>query len=393
MKGFIYGQTEYNILASCNRLDEYIGFACEADFDFLTITDSNLYGCYKFYKKCKEVNIKPIIGLEYTFVCDDSYQAKALLYAKNNQGFKELIKITTRVKIEGINTINDILEYNNIYIIYVFNDSYLERLFLKREFEMLDSILSSLNSNSFIGVSYTNKLEKLDVNSRMEEYALNHNIKTIPIHQCYYPKNKDYCICEALSLINNKPLQIGEYDDYSFDSNPVSDKRIDDFIDSINLDLFNEKIELPKYPNTNGASSDRFLRALCYKGLEKRGFYNDTYLKRLNYELDVIHKMGYDDYFLIVWDFIKYSKKNNILVGPGRGSAAGSLVAYSIGITEVNPIEYDLLFERFLNPERVSMPDIDTDFPDINRDDVIKHVQDIYGKDHICNISDRKSVV
>lgn len=387
MKGFIYGQTEYNILASCNRLDEYIGLAREASFDFLTITDSNLYGCYKFYKKCKEASINPIIGLEYTFICDDSYEAKALLYAKNNQGFKELIKITSRVKIDGINSINDILEYKNIYIIYVFNDSYLERLFLKREFAMLDSFLASLDSNSYIGVSYTNKLEKLDVNSRMEAYAKERNIKTIPVHQCYYPKNKDYCICEALSLINNKPIQIGEFDDYSFDSNPIEDERIESFVNSISLNLFNEKIELPKYPHTNGVSSDRYLKALCYKGLERRGFYNDNYLNRLNYELDVIHKMGYDDYFLIVWDFIKYSKKNDILVGPGRGSAAGSLVAYCLGITEVNPIEYDLLFERFLNPERVSMPDIDTDFPDIKRDDVIKHVQDIYGKDHICNIS------
>ena len=387
MKGFIYGQTEYNMLSSCNRLDDYISMAKAASFDFLTITDSNLYGNYKFYTKCIANNIKPVIGLEYTFIEDDSYESKVLLYAKNNLGYKELLKITTLVNTIGIKDLNDIINYKNIYYIYVFNDSYLERLFYKREYKLLDEKLSQFNNDWYMGVSYTNKLDKIDINTRIEKYVMDRNIKTLPIHKCIYPSNKDACICEALARIGNKEFTVGEFDDYSFDSNPLVDERIDTFINSINLDLFKEKIELPKFPNNKGISSFKYLEALCFKGLEKRGFNNHLYINRLNYELSVIHKMGYDDYFLIVWDFIKYSKNNGILVGPGRGSAAGSLVAYCLGITEVNPIEYDLLFERFLNPERISMPDIDTDFPDVDRDRVIKHVEELYGKDHVCNIS------
>lgn len=113
----------------------------------------------------------------------------------------------------------------------------------------------------------------------------------------------------------------------------------------------------------------------------------NKYFQRLDYELNVINKMGYNDYFLIVWEFIKYAKQSDILVGPGRGSAAGSLVAYCLGISEVDPLKYNLLFERFLNPWRISMPDIDTDFPDDKRDLVIEHVKNVYGEDHVCNIS------
>lgn len=386
MKGFIYGQTEYNLLHSCNKLDDYINMAKEASFDFLTITDSNLYANYKFYTKCKELNIKPIIGLEYNLVIDN-FNSKLLLYAKNNLGYKELLKITKRVQVDKINTLSDLDEYHNIYIVYVFNDSYIESLYLRRDFKLLDEILNTFDDRFYFGVSYTNKLSKVDLNLKIENYVKSKNIKTLPIHKCIMPKNQDTCICEALATIRNYKFEVSDLDDYSFDSNPTEDKRIDEFINSIDLNLFTEKIKLPKYKNTHNVESDIFLKALCYKGLEKRNRYNDLYLARLNYELNVIHKMGYDDYFLIVWDFILYSKKNNILVGPGRGSAAGSLVAFCLGITDVDPIEHDLLFERFLNPERVSMPDIDTDFPDDKRNDVINHCKELYGEDHICNIS------
>lgn len=389
MRGFLYGQTEYNLLSNTNHLDDYVNLAKECSFDFLSITDSNLYGSYKFYKKCISNGIKPIIGLEYTFITEDQNLSKVLLYAENNEGYKNLLKISTRVKTEGINTLDDLLEYkNNILFIFVFNDSFIERLIINKNYGILDEFLANINRFSgYIGVSYTNKLVKLELTKFIENYTKNHNIECLPIHQCKYLKKEDLCIYDALTKIAGINDHITEFDDFSFDLNPLNDDRIISFVNKINLDLFKDNIKLPKYPNTKGKPSKEYLYALCHKGLEKRGKYINQYVSRLNYELSVINKMGYDDYFLIVWDFIKYAKNNNILVGPGRGSAAGSLVSYCLGITEVDPIPYDLLFERFLNPERISMPDIDTDFPDIHRDDVINHVKELYGEKHVCNIS------
>ncbi|MDE6047074.1 MAG: DNA polymerase III subunit alpha, partial [Anaeroplasmataceae bacterium] len=182
---------------------------------------------------------------------------------------------------------------------------------------------------------------------------------------------------------------VKDYEDYSFDKAPLSVEELEEFVNQIQLDLYPKKFYLPSYPNTKGASSIDYLKSLCSKGLYRRrkGKISSKYQTRLAYELSIIEKMGYSDYFLIVWDFILYAKKKGILVGPGRGSGAGSLVAYCLGITEIDPLEYDLLFERFLNPERISMPDIDTDFPDTYRDDVIQYVNKLYGEKHVCNIS------
>ena len=160
---------------------------------------------------------------------------------------------------------------------------------------------------------------------------------------------------------------------------------------NVSSDIIKEEYPLPKYPNKFGVGSMEYLSSLCNKGLTKRisgtNKNYDEYKKRLEHELEIIKKMGYEDYFLIVWDFVKFAKKNDILVGVGRGSAPGSLVAYSLGITDLDPLEYNLLFERFLNPERVSMPDIDIDFPDDKRDFVINYVKEKYGSEHVCYIS------
>lgn len=390
MKGFLYGQTEYNMLENTNRLDDYISMAIANSFDFLTITDTNLYGNYKFYKKCIKENIKPIIGLEFSYKTEDQNYSKVIFYAKNNNGYKNLLKISSEAQINGLDDLDKALEFtDDLFTIFIFNDSFLERLLYSKEYSILDEYLNKIKNinDSYIGVSFTNKLNKLDLNMEMVKYSTNFNINCVPVHQCKYLANKDVVIYEALSLIGGKEVNVLEYEDYSFEVNPLQNDNIDYIISNINLNLFNEKIELPKYPNTKGVSSKEYLGALCHKGLEKRNKCYNNYLDRLNYELNVIDKMGYNDYFLIVWDFIKYAKQNKILVGPGRGSAAGSLVSYVLGITEVDPIEYDLLFERFLNPERISMPDIDTDFPDVSRDLVIEHVKQLYGDKHVCNIS------
>lgn len=390
MRGFLYGQTEYNMLSNANRLDDYISMAKRCSFTFLSITDSNLYGHYKFYTKCIKEGIKPIIGLEVSFKTEDNNYSKAIIYAKNNNGYKSLLKISSYVKLHELEKIEEIKQYDDgISVIFIFNDSYIERAISCKDFNLLAEYFNRILifADSYVGISYNNKLNNGAHIKIMESYAADNNINILPVHQCKYLDPNDSRVYEALCAIGGKEHKLSIYEDYSFYKNPDDDKRLDEFISSINLTLFNEKINLPKYPNTKGVNSKSFLEALCYKGLAKRGVSNPIYSERLKYELSIIDKMGYNDYFLIVWDFIKYSKQNNILVGPGRGSAAGSLVAYTLGITEVDPIKYDLLFERFLNPERVSMPDIDTDFPDIYRDQVINHVKDTYGKTHICNIS------
>ena len=227
----------------------------------------------------------------------------------------------------------------------------------------------------------------------------NYGYKCLPLHKTLYLESNDYEVYNALCDIEGNNNKVLEIDDFSFPKTLEEFSGYEDLfvelenvISQIDLVIFNKKIDLPHFPNNKSISSKDYLVGLCNKGLQKRLTQNNisdtaTYQQRLQFELDVIHNMGYDDYFLIVWEFIKYAKQSDILVGPGRGSAAGSLVAYCLGITEVDPIKYNLLFERFLNPQRISMPDIDTDFPDDKRDSVIAHVRDFYGKTHVCNIS------
>ena len=387
MKGFLYGKTEYSFLSPI-RIDQYIEMAKKNHFDFLTITDPNMYGVYKFYKKCIKSNIKPIIGLEYkySYLNNDS---KLILYAKNNNGYIALNKISMESNVNNETSLDILKEYkNNLIIIFPFLDSILEELLYKRQFDDLDSLISIINDlDGYIGISYTNKIHKFNIIKEIEEYINNKKIKTVNIHECNYLIPEDKIIYEALNKINQTNLELNEYDDYSFLVHGTDDDSIDNLINEINLNLFNEHVPLPSFPKRDNMTSKELLIDLCNRGLVRRKKGNQKkYIERLNYELDVISKMGFCDYFLIVWDFIRYAKQNNIFVGPGRGSAAGSLVAYTLGIVDVDPLEYNLLFERFLNPGRSKMPDIDTDFPDNERFNVIEYVKNFYGENSVCGI-------
>lgn len=393
MKGFLYGQTEYNLLNNSIHLKDYVQTAKKHAFTFLSITDKNLHGTYKFYKACKENGIKPVIGLEISYMDDDGLASVLLAYALNEAGYKNLLKISTYLacneKPYGLSFLEPYRE--QIAFIAVYNSSILERLYYSKAMQDLESKLIQLNSffDFYVGYSYTNRLDRLNSNQEIRELANKKNIRTLPLHNCRYLMSSDVIIYEALTQISGEPVNVKDYEDYSFDLTPLCTEELEQFVSQIQLDLYPNKFYLPTYPNTKGLTSIEYLTSLCNKGLyrRKKGNINSTYQQRLNYELSVIHRMGYSDYFLIVWDFIRYAKKKNILVGPGRGSGAGSLVAYCLGITEIDPLKYDLLFERFLNPERISMPDIDTDFPDTYRDDVIQYVNQLYGSKHVCNIS------
>ena len=393
MKGFLYGQTEYNLLNNSIHLNDYIKKASDCSFTFLSITDKNLHGSYKFYTECKKNNIKPIIGLELKYKDDDNFNSIILAYAKNNTGYKNLLKLSTfKNTNDMINVIEELKKYQSgLAFIMVLDECILERYYISKAYKELDNKIQELNNigDFYLGYSYTNRFGKKEYYKLIVNYLKERNIKCLPIHNSRYLEKRDSIIYESLRKIDGSNISIKEDEDYSFNSDPYIDSELINFINSINLDLYQTHSYLPKYPNTKGIESDIYLKSLCLKGLEKRlnNHVTKIYVDRLNYELSVIHKMGYDDYFLIVWDFILFAKKNKILVGPGRGSAAGSLVAYCLGITDVDPLKYGLLFERFLNPERISMPDIDTDFPDNKRDEVIKYVNDLYGPKKVCYIS------
>ncbi len=376
MIGFFYGQTEYTYLQNSIKLEDYVKHVVDYEYDFVTIADSNMHGYYKFYKLCIQYNIKGVIGLKIKI--NDSYY---LIYAKNDNGIKLLYDLTLIQE-----------ETNNIPI---------EKLYNTKE----DIFMVSIQSESFINCSTDTILKSINklLNNNIDfYYGVNSsndiipNTKYLPISRTSYLDKEDKKVLNTLRKIGNFNEEVNDCYLKSKEELNANFKDIElDFstvISNIEYNLFKEEISLPTYDN-NIDSSDNYLKELTLKGLKKRLTTLDKldkysiYEQRVLYELNIISSMKYSDYFLIVWDFIKYSKQNGILVGPGRGSSAGCLVSFCIGITEIDPIQYDLLFERFLNPNRITLPDIDLDFPDNKREQVIQYVKDKYSKDNVCYIS------
>ena len=357
----LYIKTDYSLLSSLIKIDDLIENLKKKNITSCAIVDDNLYGTMEFIKKARANNIKPIIGLDLKNI---------LLYAKGKDGYYNLVKIET---LKNKNELNlDILKkYNQDLICICFND---------KDYELYKEIYSDI----YLGVS----------NSKDEDkYS---DFDTVYINKTLYLEKPLYKYLPYIFMIRDGKtisdgLEFVYQDNYLFDNDEVitkvSIKSLNNTLkisDTCNIE-FKKDLFMPKY---DVEDSRKYLRELSMKGLMRRLNNNvsEDYLKRLNYELDIILKMHFEDYFLVVYDYIKYAKQHNILVGPGRGSAAGSLVSYCLGITDVDPLKYDLLFERFLNPERVTMPDIDTDFPDDKRDEVIKYVTEKYGRDNVAGI-------
>ncbi len=368
----LYVKTNYSLLSSLISIDNLLHFLKNHNYSQVAITDNNMFGVMEFYKKCKCLNIKPIIGLEISLENDT-----ILMYAKDYVGYKTLIKLST-IQSERKVEINDILKYHNSVIVIV-------PVQFLNTYKLLISIIDELylgysnNKEENVAKSITNNIvflrKNLYINENDSEYLkylyMIKDGKTIADNVNYEVDNFSLDIPNIYELTSNEGL---------FTTNKIADL--------CNLEFPKSELLLPIYSETNGLSSHEYLVKLSSFGLNKRfqGKVRESYVNRLNYELDIILKMGFSNYFLVVYDFIKYAKKNKILVGPGRGSGAGSLVCYSLGITDIDPIKYDLLFERFLNPERVTMPDIDTDFPDIYRDQVIDYVVNKYGSKRVSGI-------
>ena len=360
MKSLIKVTTEYSLLESMIKIDKLMSFCKENNISACGMCDNNLFGVIEFYEKCLKNNIKPLIGLEIKVT-----NLKLYLYAKNYSGYQNLIKLNTIAQQREISLFDLENLSDNLILIIPYNSIEL--------FKEVKNIFKTI----YIG--YKNEIEYKNASLINDKVIFLRDIKSLNVEDAKY--------LNYLNMIkNNTSISNFQFIDYQINAYNTSDKDdTKDFVDEINIEIHNDKNYIPKY---DCEDSYAHLKNLTQKGLSKRldGNINKEYQERLDYELSVIKKMGFVDYFLIVYDYVLYAKKNGILVGVGRGSAAGSLVSYTLGITDIDPIKYNLLFERFLNPERVTMPDIDIDFENNKRDLVINYVKNKYGKDKVAGI-------
>ena len=346
--------TDYSLLKSLIKIPDLINFLLEKNIKVCGICDDNLYGVFDFYNACKNNGIKPIVGLSIKVNDLEIY-----LYAKNYLGYKNLLKIHT-IKEKRDLLLEDLIKYKeNILVILPYESR---------------SIYNEINNIFNVYMGYKSNIERIN--------ELKVTSKVVFVNDIRFLKKEDMPYMKYLDLLRKDEIKDYSNCYYLCDSEYLG--VVDEFINQIELEfIFNEKY-IPKYID----NSYEFLKNLSFKGLNKRlnGNVSDKYIKRLEYELDVINKMGFCDYFLIVADYVNYARENNIIVGTGRGSAVGSLVSYCLKITDVDPIKYNLLFERFLNPERISMPDIDIDFEHEKRMDVINYCIEKYGSKRVAPI-------
>lgn len=360
MKSLIKVTTEYSLLESMIKIDELMSFCKENNISACGICDNNLFGVIEFYEKCLKNNIKPLIGLELKVT-----NLKLYLYAKNYSGYQNLIKLNT------------IAQQREISLFDL--DNFSDNLILIIPYNSIELFKEVKNIFKTIYIGYTNEIEYKNASLINDKVIFLRDIRSLNVEDAKY--------LNYLNMIkNNTSISNFQFIDYQTNAYNTSDKDdTKDFVDEINIEIHNDKNYIPRY---DCEDSYTHLKNLTQKGLNKRlgGNITKEYQERLDYELSVIKKMGFVDYFLIVYDYVLYAKKNGILVGVGRGSAAGSIVSYTLGITDIDPIKYNLLFERFLNPERVTMPDIDIDFENNKRDLVINYVKNKYGKDKVAGI-------
>ena len=353
-------KTHYELLSSLIKIEDLITFAKTNNITALGITDSNMFSCMDFFNACKTNNIKPIIGVKF-----EIENLNMTLYAENYNGYINLLNL---VSIRNTSTLTkeEITKHsNNLICVTTDYEHHINYI------EIYDKVY----------LSYENEEEK--------KHALIITDKIVYSKETFYIDQNDEEYLIYLNMIKDGKT-INNYNEYSFNNHLNKDidefdsKTTLEFTKLINIEIPKLHFKLPVYC----IDKENHLKYLCNKGLNKRlkGNVTKEYEERLKMELDVIINMDYTDYFLIVYDFILYAKKNHIVVGPGRGSAAGSLVSYTLGITEIDPIKYNLIFERFLNPERITLPDIDIDIEYLRREELITYCKEKYGYDKVANI-------
>jgi len=423
----LHVHSQYSLLDGLPKIDELLKYVKENDMDSVALTDHGvLYGAVEFYKKAKQVGIKPIIGCEVYVAFEkmtqkrpnvDNKRYHLILLAKNEEGYKNLVKLVTKAHLEGFYykpRIDEELLFEHskgLICSTACVQGKIPRLIISNKLEQAEQ--TALKYNDIFGKdnfylelqNHPNIPEQKKVNDFLIKLSKKHKIPLIATNDVHYLKPEDAEAQDILMLINtgaspNNPERLTMLeDDFSlklpkqmikdFKETPEAIENTQKIVEMCNFEFELGKVKLPNYKVPNGKTPDQELKAICTKELQKKKkqFKDESVSnQRLEYELDVIKKTGFASYFLIVANFVNWAKENKIVVGPGRGSAGGSLVSYLAGITTINPLKHNLLFERFLNPSRISMPDIDLDFADIRRDEVIKYVANKYGENKVAQI-------
>jgi DNA polymerase III subunit alpha len=402
----------YSLLSSTISIEQLVQEAKAKGFKALALTDRNvMYGTIPFYKECIKNGIRPIIGLTADILNDRDESFPLVLLAKNQLGFQNLLKISSVIKTKSTSgiPIKWLKHYcEGLIAISPGLEGEIEGHLVNQNqdlaIEAVENYINLFgNTNFYLSIQNHHSPTENSIQKPLMDLASLTRTKVVATNQVFYLKQEDALAHECLLAIKNGDKLQDEHreklesDHYYFKSGYEMAELFAEYPDVLEhtiqiaqecqVEIVLNEQHLPKYPTEQGETADQLLEKICQKGLYERLPEPSTdYFKRLEYEISIIKKMQFSDYFLIVWDFMRFARDSGILTGPGRGSAAGSLVAYVLKITDVDPIEHDLLFERFLNPERISMPDIDIDFPDLRRDEVIQYVAQKYGELQVAQI-------
>ena len=430
----LHVHTEYSLLDGSNKIKEYVKRVKELGMDSAAITDHGvMYGVIDFYRAAREAGINPVLGCEVYVAPGSRFDKEAtagedryyhlVLLAENNTGYANLVKIVSRGFTEGYyykpRVDMEVLQefHEGIIALSACLAGEVQRNIVKGLLEEAKSAARRYEAcfgkgNYFLELQDHGIPEQKTVNTALLQMSRELDIPLVATNDVHYTyaadeKPHDILLClqtgKKLTDTDRMRYEGGQYYVKSEEEMkglfPYAWEAVENtqrIADRCHVEIEFGVTKLPKYEVPEGYDSWSYLNTLCMQGLQERYQEEDekealekigmTLKERLDYELSVIRKMGYVDYFLIVWDFINYAKSNGIAVGPGRGSAAGSIVSYCLHITDIDPIRYQLLFERFLNPERVSMPDIDIDFCFERRQEVIDYVGRKYGKDKVVQI-------
>ena len=416
--------TEYSLLDGACRIPKLVERIKALGMTSCAITDHGvMYGCIDFYSAMKDAGIKPIIGCE-VYVCRDRLDKSAanreyshlILLCENNTGYQNLMKLVSEGFLTGY-YYRPRIDYNlirqhseGLICLSACLSGDLPKLLLQGRYDDAEAYVREMQDifgekNFYVEIMDHGIREEKIVMPRLISLAREMNVPLVATNDCHYLEEKDADAQEVLLCIqtgktlddanrmrmDTRQLYVKSEDEMRtlFAACPDAVDRTQEIADRCKVEFEFGVTRLPHYPVPEGETALSMLTRLTHEGLRERypdAKETDEPWQRLNYELNVISSMGYVDYFLIVWDFIRYAKSQDIMVGPGRGSGAGSIVAYSLGITMLDPLKYQLLFERFLNPERVTMPDIDVDFCYERRQEVIDYVARKYGADHVSQI-------
>nr|WP_232337038.1 DNA polymerase III subunit alpha [Lysinibacillus timonensis] len=397
-------RTSADLLKSTIRVEELIPFLQQQRAKACAIVNSKLYGLLPFWRAVKSAGIHPVVGLKVNVLLQENISLPLLLYAKTNDGYRNLLKISSGVSIreDDMLPLKWLIGYSRGLVVVLPVNEKGGKWLEEDNKPFMIRLATTFTTNFYLGISREGGLV-----SPLEESIIHlsnqMNFPIVAIHECLFMNKDDhfaYTVAQAIETGVKLSEQKGDnYTEHQYVPTAIQWKQWfndhPEWIETSNQLLLNCHVELdhgqvymPKFPLPEGISAEEVLYEMSLKGLTERlqSTPNEVYLDRLRYELNVINTMGYADYFLIVSDFMKFAHHSNILTGPGRGSSASSLVAYSLQITQVDPIKYGLLFERFLNPERVTLPDIDIDFVDTRRQEVIEYVANKYGEQHVAQI-------